>query len=165
MSRAVLWLCVLLALGVSQGACAWQYAQEKIGDEQRPDPPPKRVEVITPEVKPPPKVDDNPCKVTTLVIFKLDAGKRIKRNLHCQSGKVMDETVESLSQEQERTFMAMNMPKQTWFLMVDSNGTAPDTITNDQLLGLDKRYTLRFHQRVPDTGLIIYRFEDLMLAP
>lgn len=152
----------LLVWAAMSVGCGWGYAQRAIGE--RP-PTEKRVVVVEPELPPPPVVKKDPCAVSVLTLYKLQARQRLIRELECKTGRVIKETEQPLNEEMKRRYMAMNMPSDVWFLMVDPRGQEPGTITNDQLLGLDKRYSLRYHQQVPGSGLIIYRFEELTATP
>lgn len=162
---------VVLVVGLAGflSACGWQYAEEQVGERELTSPK-KKVIVVEPKGPDPAlvakqAVENDPCiESASFVVIRLDEAKRTTRELSCDTGKVINESSEVIAEADLRTARAQNLPMESWFLLVDPNRpfrNLPDTINNKLLMALNQRFALRYHQRIPDKGLIIYRFEEI----
>ena len=156
-------LAAVVAYAASCCACAWHYADDQIGGREATEkrvvvvePPPVRVEV---------KSEPDPCEeAMEFTVTRFDDEARIRRRVACDTGRVLKETRAEVTEAKVRTWRTQNFPVDAWFIVVDPAKpfrNLPDTINNDLLLSLNKRFTLKYHQRTPEKGLIVYRFEEL----
>ncbi len=105
---------------------------------------------------------NDPCAVPTFTLFHVEEGSRTIKDLQCETGQTLSQSRKDIDLGEFRAFQAMNVPMGEWYLLVDP--TNPEqlhkhVVTNEQLVRLTKRYTLRFHHRMPDSGFMIYTFE------
>jgi hypothetical protein len=160
--RLKLWCVIAGALTLS--ACAWHYADDHIGGREASE---KRVIVV--EAPAPSqaelKVEIDPCQeAVSFTVVRFNEDQRTARKVACDTGRILKEAREKVSEATVRTFRAQNLPLDAWFILVDPAKpfrNLPDTINNDLLISLNKRFSLRYHQRTPEKGLIVYRFEEL----
>ncbi len=157
---------IAAAAALLTAACGWQYAEERVGERAKPDPITKVVVIETPKAREdPPAPTNDPCEESaSFTIVRIEGERRTLRQLSCDEGRIISESTEDLGDIQLRQLRAENMPLAAWFLLVDPAEPfrkMPETISNKHLMALNARFALRYHQRVPDKGLIIYRFEEL----
>ena len=158
MTRFVL----VAAVAAVLGGCGWTYAAKPFPKNK----PPSDVQVIEINAASPPTKSvlsaDDPCAVSTFTLFLVEEGSRTIKDLQCETGQTLSQSRKDIDLGEFRAFQAMNVPLGEWYLLVDP--TNPEqmhkhVVTNEQLLRLTKRYTLRFHHRMPDSGFMIYTFE------
>jgi hypothetical protein len=154
---------LILAVAMSLLAgCGWSYAAKPFPKAKKTD----DVQVYEINAANPVKKSvltaDDPCAVATFTLFLVEEGSRTIKDLQCGTGQTVSQSRKDIDLGEFRAFQAMNVPMGEWYLLVDP--TNPEqlhkhVVTNDQLVRLTKRYTLRFHHRMPDSGFMIYTFE------
>jgi hypothetical protein len=159
-------LCALAATG-----CGWGYAGQHVG----PDP----VQPAPPEDAAPPTAladkaqvgapaPEEPCPVKLFTLFKVEQGSRTIKDIQCDSGQILSLSRKDISADDLRGYVAMNVPLERWYLLVDprqERQISDYALTNQQLMGLTRRYPFKFYHRMPDNGFIIYTLEDASPAP
>lgn len=154
---------ILAAIAASMlVGCGWTYAAKPFPKNKTPD----TVHIVELNAATPPRksvlLPEDACAVPTFTLFLVEEGSRTIKDLQCETGQTLSQSRKDIDLGEFRAFQAMNVPLGEWYLLVDP--TNPEqlhkhVVTNEQLLRLTKRYTLRFHHRMPDSGFMIYTFE------
>ena len=155
-----------LLAGLCSG-CGWGYAAKPY-ENARPDDNVRYVEAApSPSAVVAKVVVEDPCAVESFTVFLIEEGSRTTKDVQCRTGQVLSQSRKDIDRGEYRAFQAMNVPMNEWYLLVDPNPGAQrhrQVITNAQLLRLTKRYALRYHHRMPDSGFMIYTYEGMNSA-
>jgi hypothetical protein len=162
MHRLILAIVLLVYLGAG---CGWGYAAKSYPQVASPD------DVLVIErnsAVPMVRAVEDPCAVSTFTVFLVEEGSRSIKDVNCGTGRTVSRSRKDIDRGEHRAFQAMNVPMGEWYLLVDPTPGVQrhrQVITNNQLLRLSRRYTFRYHHRMPDSGFMIYTFEGASPAP
>lgn len=141
--------------------CGWSYAAKAYPKAKKVEDV-KVIEINAAEHTPKSSISpEDPCLVATITLFLVEEGSRTIKDLHCDSGQTVSQSRKDIDLGEFRAFQAMNVPLGEWYLLVDPDNAEQlhkHVITNAQLVRLTRRYKLRFHHRMPDSGFMIYTF-------
>ena len=149
------------SLLLSVTACGWGYAGKTYKNQT--DDYQEKVVVVEAKTPPPPVVSNDPCKLSSFTIHFLEEQHRSTKTVQCNSGQVIGITRDGISDVELQRARVDNTPLKQWYLLVDPNFKGyrrPNTITNDELLGLTRLYNIEFYQRQSTSGLIVYLFKS-----
>ena len=156
-SRTILTFCALSTLT----ACGWGYAGKTYKNQTEDYK--QQVVIVEEKTPPPPVVSNEPCKTSTFTVHFLEEKHRSTKSIQCTTGQILSITRDNISTVELQRARIDNLPLKQWYLLVDPNFKGyrrPNTITNDELLGLKRLYNIEFFQRQSSTGLIVYLFKS-----
>jgi len=158
LGRVLVLTCIVMGLG----ACGWGYANETYKAEGR------KMESTTLLVTPAPTVntevvEKDPCEVGTFTLFMVEEGSKAVKQVRCETRQVLSLNRSDITESEYRNYRIKNVPVGKWYVLVDPQSkatTGGDTISNDNLLGVSKRYTLKYYEKLAGTQYIIYTLES-----
>lgn len=123
-------------------------------------PAPTRPTVARATPKPPPAAakKDDPCPMTSFIVFRLGDSVRESQELFCLNGAIMNQTRDAISTAEYDKARMSNYPIGSWYLVVNPTAPAskPDALNNADFMALSKLYDFAYHKRMATSGHVIY---------
>lgn len=144
-------------------ACGWGYAAETYRPAHATQDNTRVIVVPPPATAPTPPPPD-PCDDPTFLVFRYEAAFKQTREVECATGRTLSLTRVDVTPEEVRAAQLQNLPVGQWYLLVNPRTEQPpidpSLVSNTTLMGLSKRYTIKYFQQLANAQTIIYTFYD-----